>query len=156
MDCLITTATLEDAADMSAFMQPVVKKFVTFEFTEQAENIMLDTMTEDALKDKISSDYLYLIARDSDSGEPLGVLGMKGDSHLFHLFVSEKAQGQGIGKNLWLHLLERTEVRSFTVNSSRLAVGFYENLGFKRQGELFEKNGVRCYPMIFETTETSN
>jgi len=63
-------------------------------------------------------------------GEPVGFIGLL-DSFIGGLFVSPEAQGQGIGRALIAHALERKhslELEVYALNES--AVGFYRRLGF--------------------------
>ena len=148
MKYLIRQATTADSHDVARFMQPIVKAFVTHEFTAQGEKIMLDSMSEEAIKKNIQGDYCYLLATEPESAKILGVIGVKAKNHLFHLFVDPESHSSGVGKTLWQHYLAGSQETEFTVNSSKIAVGFYKKLGFESKGGTFEKNGITCYPMV--------
>ena len=150
---VIQAASFEDAAAISTLMLPLVKKFITHEFSAEAQKIMLDSMQPGIIEENFKNNYQYLIARDTESdAQIVGVLGMKTASHLFHLFVEESHHGNGIAKLLWRHLLEDSTECEFTVNASRYAQHIYKKLGFSGNGKLFEKNGITCFPMTYSRT----
>lgn len=146
---IIRAATAEDSSSIANFIQPIVKQFISHEFTQQGEKIMLDSMVAEAIERNILGDYAYWIAHDPESNDILGVLGVKGKNHVFHLFTQPNLHRNGVGRSLWHEYLSGSEETQFTVNSSTIAVAFYEKLGFEKQGKRFEKNGVICYPMTF-------
>lgn len=131
-------------------MIPLVKKFITNEFSAQAEKTMLNSMQTEMIKQNFDSDYQYYVALDSETEQQIvGVLGMKSPTHVFHLFVKESHHGQGIAKLLWRHMLESSCEQEFTVNASRYALEIYKKLGFSDSGKLLEKNGITCFPMTY-------
>jgi ribosomal protein S18 acetylase RimI-like enzyme len=91
-------------------------------------------MDDPAIGGYIESGYRYHIAE--EDGELAGVVAVRDNSHLYHLFVSERFQGQGLARRLWevakTASLSAGNPGLFTVNSSRYAVGMYENFGFVR------------------------
>ena len=58
-------------------------------------NWFTETLTTEAFLNRIQSDeyqnFVYQV-----EGEIVGYLALKGNSHLYHLFVSESCQGKGI------------------------------------------------------------
>ena len=83
-------------------------------------------------------------------------MGIRDNSHLYHLFVAEKYQRKGIAKKLWQlamdACLSRGSTGEFTVNSSEYARGVYEQLGFIALSGPEEKNGVVYIPMKLENS----
>jgi GNAT superfamily N-acetyltransferase len=58
---------------------------------------------------------------------------------LEHFWVLPDSMGKGIGRSLFLHVLERckeTGARSLEIESDPYAQGFYERMGARRIGEL--------------------
>ena len=89
-----------------------------------------------------------LVVAEKDE-EPLGFMGVQ-DGRLEMLFLDPGARGQGLGRRLLEHGIERLGVRELTVNEQNpQAVGFYEHLGFKtyRRTELDEEG--RPYPLLY-------
>ncbi len=79
----------------------------------------------------------------------LGYISIKGDGHLYHLFVREEFQGQGIAKALWDHVLDRHTSDLDSVRSSIYAVPVYTRFGFKESGPSLSKDGIAFQPMKF-------
>ena len=81
----------------------------------------------------------------------LGVLATgEQRSHLCLFFVNPRFQRQGIGRALWEYLLQNSDNRRFTVNSSPAAVDFYHALGFADLDTEQLRGGIRYTPMQFE------
>ena len=113
-----------------------------------AENL-LASMNPDAINKYIHSGFKYYVA-ETDK-RIVGVVGIRDNSHLYHLFVAEKYQRKGIARKLWQLAMEACFANGnpgeFTVNSSEYALGVYKQLGFVAQSGPEEKNGVIYIPM---------
>lgn len=96
--------------------------------------------------------YFYQIAH--LGGELAGVVAMRDNTHLFHLFVPRALHRRGIALQLWQAArdasIARGEVTAFTVNSSVYALPFYEELGFVATGSRVEADGIAYVPMRME------
>ena len=93
--------------------------------------------------------YVYHVA---EAGQDLvAVIAVKENRHLYHLFVAERYQRQGVAKKLWEHAmhtcLDLGNTGEFTVSSSLYAKPVYERLGFVTQSGPREKMGVVYIPM---------
>jgi GNAT superfamily N-acetyltransferase len=94
--------------------------------------------------------YRYHVAE--HEGQIVGVVAMRDETHLYHLFVAEAFHGRWIAGRLWE--VARHSVRfpegpvRFTVNSSRYAVPVYERLGFVAADTEQVKEGVAFVPMV--------
>lgn len=89
-----------------------------------------------------------LVVAEKD-GEPVGFMGVQ-DGRLEMLFLDPDARGQGLGRRLLTHGIERLGVTELTVNEQNpQAVGFYEHMGFKtyRRTDLDEEG--RPYPLLY-------
>ena len=106
-------------------------------------------MTTEAINQSMQSEYRYHVAE--VNGMLTGVVAVKGNTHLYHLFVSEQFHRKGIAKKLWRLAMKEClcngNTGEFTVNSSAYALGVYKKLGFVAQPGPKEKNGVVFYPM---------
>ena len=87
---------------------------------------------------------------EDDTGNIIGVVGIRRPSHLYHLHVAPEFHGKGLGRKLWeagkSMILKVEQPEKFTVNSSTNAVAFYEKLGFVSKGKEVN-NGVTYFPM---------
>lgn len=153
---VIRQASPSDASAISQLIVPLVKEFVSYEYTVQGEKFMLDSITSASIKHHMSQSIDYIVAVIDE--QVLAALAIKEQHHIYHFFVNKQFHRQGIGKALWDRwLMNRDDLReknsSVTVNSSRFAVDFYRKLGFIQDSGLLEKNGITCYPMKFNLTK---
>jgi ribosomal protein S18 acetylase RimI-like enzyme len=86
-------------------------------------------------------------------GVLVGVIALHDENRISPFFVLPAYQRRGVGRELlamvWAECRERG-VASVVLNSSPNAVGAYERFGFRRTGEEFLSNDVRCIPMEAE------
>ncbi len=87
--------------------------------------------------------------------EVLGVVAVRDNTHLFHLFVKEALHGQGLGQRLWQlardEALAKGNPGSFTVKAAGRAAGWYLRLGFVQVAERIEHDGIVDVPMRWES-----
>ena len=106
-------------------------------------------MTPDAITQYMQSEYSYHVAE--IEGKLVGVVAVRNNNHLYHLFVAERYHHRGIAKKLWQLAMEEClrngNTGEFTVNSSTYAQDVYKSLGFVAQSGPQEKNGVIFIPM---------
>ena len=145
----IRAATPKDSESISKLVCRLSAKYIAADFSEQGEAFLLESMTPAAIRKYIQSGYRYHIAEVKK--QLVGVVAVKDNSHLYHLFVAQDYQRQGIATSLWQLAkqvcLEHGNPGEFTVNSSKYAQGVYEGLGFVAQSGPQEKNGVMFIPM---------
>ena len=93
--------------------------------------------------------YQYQLAH--LDGQLAGVVAMRDNTHLFHLFVPRALHRRGIALRLWQAARDASlasgEVTAFTVNSSVYALPFYERLGFVATQSRVEADGIAYVPM---------
>lgn len=77
----------------------------------------------------------------------VGVLAMRGSSHIALFFVEPCLQGQGIGRALFSTAREACDSDTMTVNSSPFAVEIYKKLGFQALSHEQVRDGIRYTPM---------
>lgn len=75
---------------------------------------------------------------------------MKEASHLYHLFVSEVHQGNGIANALWQHIVKQNRVEKYTLRSSLYAVPVYKKWGFVETDTVREKDGIKFQAMALK------
>jgi GNAT superfamily N-acetyltransferase len=153
---VIRAATHEDAAAISGLILPLAEKFIAREYSAIGARNLLDSMTFEQIARRIAEGYRYHVAE--ETGAMIGVIGIRDQSHVFHLFVAEDCHSKGIGRRLWETAREATRAGTerFTVNSSRFAIPFYRRLGFVENGPPQTLNEVLCFPMVWTSpTATS-
>jgi GNAT superfamily N-acetyltransferase len=72
---------------------------------------------------------------------------MKGNSHLFHLFVSENHQRKGLSRSLWEFASSVCKSNVYKVRSSLYAIQVDRNFGFTESDVAGEKDGISFQPM---------
>ncbi len=95
------------------------------------------------LRGRILSAEMTLLA--TGNGLVVGFIAFKRGNHLSLLFVRKEFAGQGIGRELFTRC--SVDLDEITVNSSDLAVGFYQRVGFIQTGDRFFNNGIWATPM---------
>jgi GNAT superfamily N-acetyltransferase len=145
----VERATVADASRISALVNALSKPFLVAPAGEGAEPF-LAAISESAIQGYVSaSNFEYFVAE--SQGQLAGVVALRDNSHLFHLFVAESFQGQGLGGQLWRMVKARAihsgNLGKFTVNSSLNAVPFYEKFGFVVSGPVVQTHGVAFQPM---------
>lgn len=86
----------------------------------------------------------------ANSGEPIGTARMQSDGHLGRIAVLKDRRKQGIGKALVESLIAVAKDEGLPqvyLNAQVHAVPFYEELGFRAEGEAFLEAGIEHYRM---------
>lgn len=78
-----------------------------------------------------------------------GVIALREQSHLHHLFVRSDAHKQGVARALWEHAKSESDSSKLFVNSSLPAVPVYERFGFVAKDAPQSKNGLVFVPMEY-------
>ena len=108
----------------------------------------LASITPEAFAERISApNYQYILAESRDG--VCGVVAMRDDIHLYHLFVDAKFHNQGVARELWRRVKAGSESSRFMVNSSLFAIPVYSRLGFAVAGDVQTKDGVTFQPMVY-------
>ncbi|SMS01102.1 Acetyltransferase (GNAT) family protein [Vibrio mangrovi] len=142
----------KDAQAISELIVPLTRKYVCPTFDESMHDTLLQSMSVENIERYLSEGYLYVVATD-DMGEIVGVAAIRDASHLYHLFVSERYQGQGLSRKLWekvrAEVPENRRPTRFTVNSALNAEHVYRSFGFVRTEEgVRNRNGIIDVPMV--------
>jgi len=101
----------------------------------------------DEVTARINSPQFENYVCESD-GEIVAYLSIKEGAHLYHLFVDEQYQGQGLSRKLWEHGKKLASSNAFTLRSSLFAVPVYKQFGFVEDGSVLKKDGVSFQPMV--------
>ncbi len=151
----VRVASPADAQRISALIQALSKPFLVSPSGEGAESF-LASISESAIHGYVSShNFVYLVAESEN--ELAGVVALRDNSHLFHLFVAQRFQGKGCGAELW-QMVKSGATRAgnpgkFTVNSSLNAVPVYERFGFVVSGPVVHTHGIAFQPMLLQRAE---
>lgn len=140
-----------DAGPVSALLRAFSHTYLLRPTGEQSAAFFA-TISESAIRALIArADMTYVVAEDQGVAPLAGAAAMRADGLLFHLFVHEARQRQGLGRRLWEFLRDRARQRghagAFTVHSSLNAVPVYERLGFQVSGARIERLGGISVPM---------
>ncbi|MES9858120.1 MAG: GNAT family N-acetyltransferase [Sedimenticola sp.] len=148
----IRAASDKDANQISKLACSLSEKYVTVELPESIAKSLLNSMSLEEIEKCMKVNVKYFVA---EIGKDIvGVVGVKNNNHLHHLFVNEKFHKMGIARRLWNEIKDECitngNSKEFTVNSSKYAKNIYEKLGFVAQSGPQERNGVTFIPMKLE------
>ncbi|WP_232304749.1 GNAT family N-acetyltransferase [Agarivorans gilvus] len=153
MSIHLRKATSSDAAAISQLILSLTEKYVCPSFAESARHILLTSMSAENVGAYLSGNYFYIVAATADE-DIVGVAGIRDYSHLYHLFVDDSYQGQGLSRRLWeavkAEALTNGNPGRFTVNSAVNAEHVYEHFGFQRIDGIRQQNGIIDVPMVLE------
>lgn len=139
----------EDAPAVARLLNALARKFIVHESTPEGAATFLRENNEEAIRRYIEAGQVYHVA-ESDA-EIAGFISIREQSHLFHLFVGAKWQGQGVARKLWetarQSAIDAGGSGDFTVNASNFAVPIYEKLGFVRTAPMQCLKGLYFNPM---------
>src|SRR5436190_20478191 len=150
-DIVIRRGTIEDAERVSSLVTVLSEEFIVGEFTSEGRSYFLNEHSPAEVHKRLAGDFrFYLAEHDTDL---VAVAAIRGNSHLYYLFVSKPYQGTGLARRMWSRVKEDSMSQGnggvFTVNASDYAVAAYEALGFRRTEPTQEKNGVLYNPMRY-------
>lgn len=147
MSILIRTAIESDAPAVSELIEALAGYFASGSVSQISQKFW-DSISVEAVTKRIASpDFCCFVAEDNNGLS--GFVAFRNPSHLFHLFVATRAQSQGLGRLLWLKVLDLSVSSKITVNSSIFAIPFYQRLGFVRLGPDKSEDGISYSPMVF-------
>lgn len=158
----IRKAMLQDAVDIANIISDLAIKFITPEFSPQATAHFLNANNAAAINGFMQQGFVYFVAEiaGTSSAEIIGCIGIRNHSHLYHLFINEAWQGQGLARKLWQHAMSYCEDQgnpgSYTVNSSNNAVKVYQALGFVRTAPMQQMHGVWFNPMQWDKVTSAS
>jgi ribosomal protein S18 acetylase RimI-like enzyme len=155
----IRRATTADVRAIATLIEALSLKFITPEFSQEATVHFLQANNEAAIQGFMQQGFVYFVAESLGihGAELIGCIGMRNHSHLYHLFIAEAWQGQGVARKLWLQAISDCEAQGnpgrYTVNSSNNAVAVYQAFGFVRTGPKQQMHGVWFNPMQLDRTQ---
>ena len=138
-----------DIPPVALLLESLAREHITHEFSPQAQGRFLANNNQDRIRAFVAHGFRYHVAE--SGGRIIGFVGVRDNKHLFHLFVVNDCQREGLGRRLWAVAREACIAAGnsgpFTVNSSNNAVPVYERLGFVPAGPTKNHGGVLYNPM---------
>src|SRR5262245_42123922 len=97
----VRPAQVADAAAISALISKLAHTFIVPDCTADGAARLMESVSASAIARLIAEGYDYYVA--CVDGKTIGVVGTRGDSHLYHLFIDERFHRHGIARLLWQH-----------------------------------------------------
>ena len=145
----IRDATPADAAAISQLVCKSARATIFANGPVNGCNYFLAMNTAAAIAGRMRANYGYYVAE--EDGQVVGMIAMRDNEHLYHLFVEQACHGKGIGRRLWDHAREICRRNGnpghYTVNSTPEAIPIYERFGFVATGKIETRNGLTALPM---------
>lgn len=147
---IIRRAQLSDAPAI-ALLIGALMPYMTLRADGAGAETFIESMACPAIETYVSgAAYHYQVGL--IGSELVGVVALRDNSHLFHLFVAQKHHRHGVARRLWDAALRAAMVsgnaEGFTVNSSLHGVPLYQSLGFVATGAKVEQHGIAYVPMV--------
>ena len=116
----------------------------------------LASVSENAEREHLESPrYSYIVAE--KSGAMVGLIAMRDNTHLYHLFVARSFHRNGVARRLWhearMEAMNRGNPGEFTVNSSLNAIAVYKAFGFLPSAPVTTMHGISFLPMRLSPPE---
>jgi len=143
----IRQAELDDAVNLSELVNSLSHYYLN-ESESQLPEWLLNTLELKEFKSRISDNTFINLVYEKNN-RILGYISIKNNSHIYHLFVSENHQKQGIASELWETLKNKCNSTEYTVRSSLYAVKVYEKFGFKKTEHIESKGTLQFQEMKY-------
>lgn len=136
-----------DFGAVASLFRTLSEQFIIHDSPPEGAAMFLKENDEAALRGFVAAGtHVYHVA--DDGGTLAGFIAMRHRSHLFHLFVAEAYQGQGLARRLWDTARAASgHAGDFTVNASTCALPVYRALGFTPTAPLQCVKGITFTPM---------
>ncbi len=145
----IRKTVASDAGKISELIHSLMHLFLVDPDGKGAEHF-LQMITPAGLAELMAQPNVnYLLGE--GNGVFCGVVAVRNNSHLQHLYIVPSFQRRGVGKYLWEFARDQAitagNAGQFTVNAVLSAIPFYQRLGFASVGDVTLTGGLRCQPM---------
>ncbi len=106
-----------------------------------------------SLLERLQKEHFVLLA--IAQRKIIGIIEVRGNSHISLLFVDKQFQKRGIARELLRRTLricmkEKPDLSKITVNASPNSVKIYKHLGFRQEGPEQIRQGIRFTPMALK------
>jgi len=153
----IRQANLKDVNQISELISDLSLKYIAPDCKSEGLNLLIRSMKPEMITQYMSTNCLYHVVEDNN--QIAGVIAIRDNSHLFHMFVADKFQGKGLARMLWHHAkdlcLLNGNTGTFTVNSALNAKSVYLKLGFKPISGVRTHKGILDIPMQITSTDNN-
>lgn len=153
----IRPATIDDATALSQLLHSVTSYFTIHPDGKGAEQFF-ETITPTAMAQRLQSAQFKYWAGFDSNGRLIGVVGIRDNSHLYHLYVAPDQHRKGYASQLWAHAKQAAIAAGnpgeFTLNSSLYAENMYRGFGFVPTAEKQEMHGLAFIPMRLTMTSS--
>ena len=137
-----------DAEAISALVTGLASYFLADPSHPEDAAFFFTTITPEAIRGYLEGDIAYHLAE--ADGALAGLIGIRGGSHVYHLFVGERFHRRGVAARLWERARNAAGAPSrFTVNASRYALPVYRRFGFVAEGPEVMQDGIAFQPMVW-------
>lgn len=148
---LIRPFIASDLPACARLLRASASEFIVHESTPEGACTFLRENDEEGLRGYLAAGHVYHVAL--DAGALAGFIGIRDNSHVFHMFVDKRWHGQGVARRLWERARDAAVARggdgAFTVNASNYAVPVYAAFGFVRGAPTQCVKGLYFNPMRF-------
>lgn len=115
---------------------------------------MAQTLTREAFEQRLQDSEFKHFSYCQD-GKIVGYIAIKSAQHIYHLFIDQEYQGQGIAKALWAFAKNELGDHTYSVRSSIFAIPVYQSFGFIKTSPPSSKEGVCFQPMTLAGDKSS-
>ena len=137
---MIRDVKVDDALQLSELLISLAQGYLV-EGSTTLPHWYAAVLTPEAFSERLAdpeyTQFVYTI-----NNQLVGYIAIKSPCHLYHLFVAESFQKQGISKRLWQHAVATLGLTSCTVRSSLYAVPVYRRFGFEKVGSVSFKDAI--------------
>jgi GNAT superfamily N-acetyltransferase len=145
----IRKAIASDAAKVSELIYSHMPLFLVDPDGKGAEHFLKMCTPAGLAVFMLQPEINYLVGE--KDGVFCGVVAVRNNSHLQHLYIVPAFQGHGVGRHLWETARDQAitagNAGQFTVNAVLSAIPFYQRMGFEVVGDVTLTGGLRCQPM---------
>ena len=99
-DIAIRRGTIEDAERVSSLVTALSEEFIVGEFTPEGRSYFLHEHSPTEVHKRLAGDFRFYLAEDDT--DLIAVAAIRGNAHLYYLFVSKPYQGTGLARRMWL------------------------------------------------------
>lgn len=131
---LIRPLAPDDIPAAADLLAALARAFILHESSPEDGAAFLAEQDAAAIRRNVDAGHVYHVA--FVDGVLAGFIGLRGGTHVYHMFVDARFQRRGIARRLW-NVARAAPPRPghpgiFTVNASNAAVPVYLALGFER------------------------
>lgn len=144
----IRLATMTDVAAIRQLVLPLLP-YCLVDSAGQTPGWVEQSLSENFLLQAIESAEFDVFVGDVNH-QVVAYMAIQNKTHVFHLFVAQDYQRQGLATQLWNYVKAYCRSDTYSVTSSDYAVPLYEKLGFIKTSLSGYREGVPIQPMVLQ------